>query len=61
MQLLNASLRKQLHEVLVALPQPGCHVRGVPKTIINETVHVEGAVPEALLMSQLIPFLEVTA
>ena len=29
------------------------HVHGVPRTVINETVHVEGAVPEAALMSEL--------
>jgi glutaredoxin-like protein len=33
-------------------------VRGVPRTVINDTVHVEGAVPEAMLMAQLIPLLE---
>ncbi len=33
-------------------------VYGVPRTVINETVHVEGAVPEAMLMAQLIPLLE---
>jgi glutaredoxin len=36
-------------------------VYGVLKTVINETVHVEGAVPEARLMAQLIPLLEVNA
>jgi glutaredoxin-like protein len=30
-------------------------VRGVPRTVVNETVHVEGAVPEAMLMAQLMP------
>ena len=29
------------------------HVQGVPRTVINETIHVEGAVPEAALMSEL--------
>lgn len=33
-------------------------VRGVPRTIINESVHIEGAVPEAMLMAELIPFVE---
>ena len=33
-------------------------VRGVPRTIINETVHIEGAVPEAMLMAELIPIVE---
>ncbi len=28
-------------------------VYGVPHTVVNETVHVEGAVPEATLMSQI--------
>lgn len=34
------------------------HVRGVPRTIVNDTVHIEGAVPEAMLMAELIPILE---
>jgi len=29
------------------------HVHGVPRTVINETIHVEGAVPEAALVAQL--------
>jgi glutaredoxin-like protein len=33
-------------------------VYGVPRTVVNDTVHVEGAVPEAMLMAQLIPLLE---
>jgi glutaredoxin-like protein len=33
-------------------------VYGVPRTIINDTVHVEGAVPESMLMAELIPLLE---
>ena len=33
-------------------------VYGVPRTVINETIHVEGAVPEAMLLAQLIPLLE---
>lgn len=32
-------------------------VRGVPRTVINETIHIEGAVPEAMLMAELIPLL----
>ncbi len=28
-------------------------VFGVPRTVINETIHVEGAVPEAMLMAEL--------
>jgi predicted DsbA family dithiol-disulfide isomerase len=27
-------------------------VRGVPRTVINETVHIEGAVPEPMLMQK---------
>jgi predicted DsbA family dithiol-disulfide isomerase len=27
-------------------------VRGVPRTVINETIHVEGAAPEAMLMAK---------
>jgi hypothetical protein len=34
------------------------HVHGVPRTIVNDTVHIEGAVPEAMLMAELIPILE---
>jgi glutaredoxin-like protein len=29
------------------------HVHGVPRTVINETVHQEGAVPEPLLLAKL--------
>ena len=36
------------------------HVYGVPRTVINETVHIEGAVPEAMLLAQLVPLLEST-
>ncbi len=36
-------------------------VYGVPRTVINDTVHVEGAVPEAMLMAQLMPILEASA
>ena len=35
-------------------------VHGVPRTIINESVHIEGAVPETMLMAELIPILEQT-
>ena len=28
-------------------------VMGVPRTVIDETIHVEGAVPEAMLMAEL--------
>lgn len=34
------------------------HVHGVPRTVVNDTVRVEGAVPEAMLMAELIPILE---
>lgn len=30
-----------------------CQVSGVPRTVINDTVHVEGAVPEAVLMEEV--------
>jgi glutaredoxin-like protein len=29
------------------------NVRGVPRTVVNDTIQIEGAVPEALLMSEL--------
>ncbi len=29
------------------------NVRGVPRTVINETIHIEGAIPEPMLMEQL--------
>ncbi len=29
------------------------NVRGVPRTVINETIQIEGAVPEPILMAQL--------
>ena len=32
-------------------------VRGVPRTVVNEIVHIEGAVPEAMLLAELIPLL----
>ena len=28
-------------------------VQGVPRTVINETVHIEGAAPEPMLMARL--------
>jgi glutaredoxin-like protein len=34
------------------------HVQGVPRTVINETTHVEGAVPEAALISAVITALD---
>jgi glutaredoxin-like protein len=33
------------------------HVRGVPRTVANDTVHIEGAVPEATLLAELLPIL----
>jgi glutaredoxin-like protein len=36
-------------------------VHGVPRTVANETIHVEGAVPEAMLMAELLPILEAQA
>ena len=36
-------------------------VRGVPRTVANEIVHVEGAVPEAMLVAELTPLLRRTA
>jgi len=34
------------------------NVRGVPRTIINDTLHIEGAVPEAALVAELRAMLE---
>jgi len=34
------------------------HVRGVPKTVVNGSVHIDGAVPESVLLAQLAPLLE---
>ena len=36
-------------------------VRGVPRTVINDTIHIEGAVPEAMLLAQLMPLIGGTA
>jgi len=33
-------------------------VFGVPRTVINETIHVEGAVPEPLLVNELLKVLD---
>jgi predicted DsbA family dithiol-disulfide isomerase len=33
-------------------------VQGVPRTVINESVHIEGAVPETLLVSRLMAGLD---
>jgi glutaredoxin-like protein len=37
------------------------HVHGVPRTVINDVVHVEGAVSQAMLLAELIPILEAHA
>jgi glutaredoxin-like protein len=34
------------------------HVHGVPRTVINETVHQEGAVPEPMLLTKLLEAVE---
>ncbi len=34
------------------------HVYGVPRTVINEVIHVEGAVPEQVLVSELLQVLD---
>jgi glutaredoxin-like protein len=34
------------------------HVHGVPRTVINDAVHLEGAVPESMLLAELMPILE---
>lgn len=36
------------------------HVRGVPRTIVNDTVHIEGALPESAFLQRLMPLLEAT-
>lgn len=33
-------------------------VYGVPRTVINETIHIEGAVPEPMLMGELLKVLD---
>jgi predicted DsbA family dithiol-disulfide isomerase len=33
-------------------------VMGVPRTVINETIHIEGAVPEAMLMREFAKLLK---
>jgi predicted DsbA family dithiol-disulfide isomerase len=33
-------------------------VFGVPRTVINETIHVEGAVPEPMLVNELLKVLD---
>ena len=33
-------------------------VMGVPRTVMNETVHIEGAVPEPMLMREFSKLLE---
>jgi len=34
-------------------------VYGVPRTVINETIHVEGAAPEPMLVNELMKVLDV--
>ncbi|MFC1464299.1 MAG: thioredoxin family protein [Candidatus Brachytrichaceae bacterium NZ_4S206] len=36
-------------------------VYGVPRTVINETIHIEGAVPEGMLVAQLMTVLDAHA
>ena len=33
-------------------------VYGVPRTVINETIHIEGAVPETVLVNKLMEVLD---
>lgn len=33
-------------------------VMGVPRTVINETIHIEGAVPEPMLMREFAKLLD---
>ena len=33
-------------------------VYGVPRTVINETIHIEGAVPEPMLVNELMKALD---
>jgi predicted DsbA family dithiol-disulfide isomerase len=33
-------------------------VMGVPRTVINETIHIEGAVPEAMLIREFAKLLK---
>jgi hypothetical protein len=33
-------------------------VYGVPRTVINETIHIEGAVPEPMLINELMKVLD---
>lgn len=34
-------------------------VYGVPRTVINETIHIEGAVPEPMLLRELMKVMEI--
>jgi len=34
------------------------NVRGVPRIVINETIQIEGAIPEPMLMAQLLEALK---
>jgi predicted DsbA family dithiol-disulfide isomerase len=33
-------------------------VRGVPRTVINEEIHIEGAAPEAMVIEKIKPLTE---
>lgn len=37
------------------------HVQGVPRTVVNDVIQIEGAVPESALMDELAPLLEAMA
>jgi hypothetical protein len=45
---------------VVEFPHLGAkyQVMGVPRTVIAETVHIEGAVPEPMLMEEFVAILE---
>ncbi len=34
------------------------HVYGVPRTVVNEVIHMEGAYPEDMLMTELMQVLD---
>jgi hypothetical protein len=34
------------------------HVYGVPRTVINEVIHLEGAYPEEMLMTELVKVID---
>lgn len=55
-------IRSDMVEV-VEFPHLGTkyQVMGVPRTVINESIHIEGAVPEPMLMREFAKVLQVTA